>query len=112
MITPESAPSAAPSIVALRGVGKTFGNGVVSLDGFDLSVRTGEFLTLLGPSGCGKSTALRIVAGLSGPAPGNGEWSGSPAGGPKTRPPIGLVFQAPTPTPLGEREGDPRPPLP
>ena len=49
----------------LRNVGKTFESGTVALDGFDLDVRAGEFVSLLGPSGCGKSTALRIIAGLS-----------------------------------------------
>jgi NitT/TauT family transport system ATP-binding protein len=95
MITPEKAPSAAPPVVALRGVGKTFANGVVALDGFDLAVRPGEFLTLLGPSGCGKSTALRIVAGLSEPSSGAVEWSDS-AAGTETRRQIGFVFQEPT----------------
>ena len=52
-------------VVTLRGVGKTFGSGVVALDHLDLDVRDGEFLSLLGPSGCGKSTALRIVAASS-----------------------------------------------
>jgi NitT/TauT family transport system ATP-binding protein len=106
MITPESAPSAAPSIVALRGVGKTFGNGVVALDGFDLSVRPGEFLTLLGPSGCGKSTALRIVAGLSEPDRGKVEWSDSTAGAAKTRRQIGFVFQEPTLMPWASVEAN------
>ena len=45
-------------------VGKTFASGTVALDGLDLDVRPGEFVSLLGPSGCGKSTALRIIAGL------------------------------------------------
>ena len=75
MTIPEPASSAHASIVALRGVRKTFPNGVVALDGFDLAVRPGELLTLLGPSGCGKSTALRIVAGLSGPDRGTVAWS-------------------------------------
>jgi NitT/TauT family transport system ATP-binding protein len=88
-------PPASPPIVALRGVRKTFGNGVVALDGFDLAVRPGEFLTLLGPSGCGKSTALRIVAGLSAPDSGAVEWSDSTAGT-ETRHQIGFVFQEPT----------------
>jgi NitT/TauT family transport system ATP-binding protein len=83
------------AIVALRGVGKTFGRGVVALDGFDLDIRPGEFLTLLGPSGCGKSTALRIVAGLSEPSRGTVAWSGA-AGAPAGRHDIGFVFQEPT----------------
>ncbi|HEY8369154.1 MAG TPA: ABC transporter ATP-binding protein [Thermodesulfobacteriota bacterium] len=37
---------------------------VVAVDGIDLAVRHGEFLSLLGPSGCGKTTVLRMVAGL------------------------------------------------
>jgi NitT/TauT family transport system ATP-binding protein len=87
----DPAPSA---IVALRNVRKAFANGVVALDGFDLSVRPGEFLTLLGPSGCGKSTALRIVAGLSEPDSGAVEWSDSQGGANKRQ--IGFVFQEPT----------------
>ena len=34
------------------------------LDGFDLKIKSGEFISLLGPSGCGKSTFLNILAGL------------------------------------------------
>ena len=39
---------AALPIVSLRGVGKVFGTGTVALDGFDLDIREGEFLSLLG----------------------------------------------------------------
>jgi NitT/TauT family transport system ATP-binding protein len=116
VITPERAPPAAPAIVALRGVGKKFGNGVVALDGLDLSVRPGEFLTLLGPSGCGKSTALRIVAGLSEPDSGtvewsDAEWSDAPAGTAETRRQIGFVFQEPTLMPWATVEANVRLPL-
>jgi NitT/TauT family transport system ATP-binding protein len=107
MITPEPAP-AAPPIVALRGVRKTFPNGVVALDGFDLAVCPGEFLTLLGPSGCGKSTALRIVAGLSEPDSGAVEWSDSDAAAKRQ---IGFVFQEPTLMPWATVEANVRLPL-
>ena len=88
-----SPPPASPPVVALRGVGKAFGSGVVALDGLDLDVRDGEFLSLLGPSGCGKSTALRIIAGLSEPTRGTVTWSGAPADHARN---IGFVFQEPT----------------
>jgi NitT/TauT family transport system ATP-binding protein len=78
-------------IASLRGVGRTFANGTVALDGFDLNIRSGEFLSLLGPSGCGKSTALRIVAGLTEPSRGTIEWHDETAYNN-----IGFVFQEPT----------------
>jgi len=96
MITPAALTSAAPPLVALRGVGKTFANGVKALDSLDLTVRAGEFLTLLGPSGCGKSTALRIVAGLSEPTRGEVTWSDAAGDAAQARRQIGFVFQEPT----------------
>jgi NitT/TauT family transport system ATP-binding protein len=80
-------------VVSLRKVGKTFDNGTVALDRFDLTVRQGEFVSLLGPSGCGKSTALRIVAGLSAASSGEMEWAAGDASGPGA---VGFVFQEPT----------------
>jgi multiple sugar transport system ATP-binding protein len=47
----------------IRSLRKSFGTTCV-LDGVDLDVRDGEFLTLVGPSGCGKTTLLRSIAGL------------------------------------------------
>jgi NitT/TauT family transport system ATP-binding protein len=81
----------------LRAVGKRFATGVTALDGIDLDIHRGEFLSLLGPSGCGKSTLLRIIAGLSEPSSGvrdlllEANRAGHiPAGR------IGFVFQDPT----------------
>jgi NitT/TauT family transport system ATP-binding protein len=84
----------APSLVALRGVGKVFANGTQALGGLDLDVRAGEFLALLGPSACGKSTALRIVAGLTAPTEGAVDWPQAVADDDENR--IGFVFQDPT----------------
>jgi NitT/TauT family transport system ATP-binding protein len=89
-------PTTRPPVVALRGVAKTFANGTQALDGLDLEVRPGEFLSLLGPSGCGKSTALRLIAGLSEPSRGTIAWGrggARPAAGEHD---IGFVFQEPT----------------
>ena len=83
-------PMPANPIVTLSDVSKTFDNGTVALAGADLSVREGEFLSLLGPSGCGKSTILRLIAGLDEPTAGTLAWAGG------TRPEVGFVFQEPT----------------
>ncbi len=50
----------------ISGIGKGFGADDV-LKNIDLSVRPGEFLSLVGMSGCGKSTLLRVIAGLERP---------------------------------------------
>ncbi len=49
---------------------KTYPNGTRALLPVNLTVREGEFVTLLGPSGCGKSTLLKMVAGLLQPSDG------------------------------------------
>ena len=50
--------------IAIRGLRKTFASGTVALDGIDLDIADGEFVSIVGPSGCGKTTLLRIAAGL------------------------------------------------
>jgi len=51
-------------------VGKQFDTGTVALEGVDLTVTPGEFVSVVGPSGCGKSTLLRLASGLSRPTDG------------------------------------------
>ena len=58
-----------------EGLCKTFANGggdgdVVALEGVDLTVGDGEFVSIVGPSGCGKSTLFNILAGLVRPSSG------------------------------------------
>ncbi len=59
----------APAVEVLS-VEKTYPNGTQALLPVNLTVREGEFITLLGPSGCGKSTLLKMVAGLLEPSDG------------------------------------------
>jgi putative spermidine/putrescine transport system ATP-binding protein len=61
--------------VHVTGLRKRYGD-VVALDGVELTVRAGEFFTLLGPSGSGKTTLLRLIAGFERPDAGRIELAG------------------------------------
>lgn len=50
-------------IIEVKGVSKFFGEKT-ALDHINLSIKRGEFVTILGPSGCGKTTLLRLIAGF------------------------------------------------
>jgi putative spermidine/putrescine transport system ATP-binding protein len=69
-------PSADRVAVSLRGLRKEFGD-VTAVDGIDLDVYDGEFITLLGPSGSGKTTVLRMIAGFELPTAGSIELYGA-----------------------------------
>ncbi len=51
------------NIIELKDIRMSY-DGEVVLDGIDLTIKDGEFVTFLGPSGCGKTTTLRIIAGF------------------------------------------------
>jgi iron(III) transport system ATP-binding protein len=53
--------------LTIEGLVKEFQGGVRAVDDVSLTIREGEFVTLLGPSGCGKTTTLNCVAGLERP---------------------------------------------
>ena len=48
----------------LKNIQKIYPGGTLAVEGFNLSVEKGEFISFVGPSGCGKTTTLRMIAGL------------------------------------------------
>ncbi|MEA2517970.1 MAG: NitT/TauT family transport system ATP-binding protein [Chloroflexota bacterium] len=91
--------SAVAPVVRVRGVDKTFNRGgrvvTKALEGIDLDVAQGEFISLIGPSGCGKSTLLRIVGDLTAPSTGTVTVNGKTAQQARRDRDYGMVFQAP-----------------
>jgi putative ABC transport system ATP-binding protein len=90
-------------VITLTGVGRTFAADppVVALDGVDLSVRRGDYLSIVGPSGSGKSTLLNVLGLLDVPDTGTYELEGqdttalNDAARPAVRGArIGFVFQS------------------
>jgi iron(III) transport system ATP-binding protein len=84
--------------ISVQGVTKRFGM-LAAVDGVDLEIGEGEFVTLLGPSGCGKTTTLRLLAGFLTPEEGrilvDGEVYSSPESClPPERRQMGMVFQS------------------
>ena len=67
---------------------------ITALDGLELAIARGEFLSIIGPSGCGKSSLLKVAAGLLPPSAGAVSLSGSAILGPRRD--VGVVFQRPT----------------
>jgi putative spermidine/putrescine transport system ATP-binding protein len=58
------------ALIEIRNLKKSFGS-VAAVDGVNLDINSGEFLTLLGPSGSGKTTVLRMIAGFEDPDSGS-----------------------------------------
>ena len=86
------------AIVRAEEIRKEFvvGRGTtLALDGIDLTVGSGEFISLIGPSGCGKSTLLRIIADLIPPTTGSITVNGKSSAEARRDRDYGMVFQAP-----------------
>ena len=101
-----TSPNSPPAAVDIRGATKTYPNGTRALEPVDLSLRQGEFVTIVGPSGCGKSTLLRLVAGLSPATAGSIVLSEG-----YSPPRLAYVFQSPTLMPWASVQANVRLPL-
>jgi NitT/TauT family transport system ATP-binding protein len=96
---PHQERSSQPAIIQIRNVDKVFGEGTnqtVALQDISLTIRPGEFVSIVGPSGCGKSTLLRIIADLVEPSRGSITVNGKTPHQARVNREYGFVFQAPT----------------
>ncbi len=81
------------SFLLLEGLTKRYGDAA-AVDGIDLAVGKGEFVSLLGPSGCGKTTTLQMIAGFVEPTAGTITMEGRDLlAVPAAKRGLGIVFQ-------------------
>jgi len=89
---------ATENAIEARNTVKAFGQGaaaVRALDDVSVTIRKGEFFTLLGPSGCGKTTLLRLIAGFETPTSGQIWLEGQDITHlPPNKRPVNTVFQS------------------
>ena len=87
------------AVVSFEDVNKTFGERTntptIALQDIDLSITSGEFVSIIGPSGCGKSTLLRLVGDLLEPTSGQIQINGKSAYRARQDQDYGMVFQTP-----------------
>lgn len=101
---PDKPPNENGSLIRLKGISKVFLTEEVethALEGVDLEIQPGEFVSIAGPSGCGKSTLLAVLGLLEAPTRGEYWLKGSPVHGTGVAErarirnlEIGFIFQA------------------
>jgi len=79
-------------VLRLNSLRLAYGN-TVAIEEINLTIRSGEWVSILGPSGCGKSSILRSIAGFLPPRTGTIELFGQPADQPPHARGVGMVFQ-------------------
>ena len=85
--------------IVIEGVDMVYERGpqrLHALDGIDLTIGRGDFVSIIGPSGCGKSTLLRIIGGLQHPSEGRVMIDGRPPRDLQRDKQLGFVFQDPS----------------
>ncbi len=90
-------PAVSDTIIDIRNLSLTFQTAdapVFALSNINLSVRAGEFVSLIGPSGCGKTTLMRIVADLEQPTEGTVTVNGVSPREARLKRAYGFIFQA------------------
>lgn len=94
-MTPEPVARGARPVYQIERLSKTYArNSLVALTDVNLTIHSGEFVSVIGSSGCGKSTLLKIMAGLLPPTTGRVVLEGQPVVGPRRD--IGMMFQQAT----------------
>src|SRR5690606_14130968 len=79
--------------IELAGATKAYKDSI-ALNGIDLTIEPGEFVTLLGPSGSGKTTTLSLIAGFTKPTSGTVRVDGvDMLATPPHKRNLGVVFQ-------------------
>ena len=79
-------------LISMRDVSMLFPGTAPAIEGLDVDIQSGEFVSIVGPSGCGKSTLLRLIAGLLTPTQGTLTVNAASASQLETA----FVFQEPT----------------
>lgn len=89
----EKSPTSTSTRVDIAGLTKDFG-ATTAVDSANITMESGEFVTLLGPSGCGKTTILSMLLGILGSTSGTITFNGEPINQvPMNKRDVGMVFQ-------------------